>query len=80
MTLKSYLVNLLAVWSNVLNVLFGGMPNESLCGRAHRNKWVIIEKWFNAFFRLFGLKDHCRVSHILDRVNCRIVIEQTEEY
>jgi hypothetical protein len=79
MSLRTYFLNLLAVWSNVLNVLFGGTPNESLCGRAYRKRWTAVEKMLNSIFRLLGLHDHCRVSHILDRMNCRVVLGLTEE-
>lgn len=46
--------------SQWFNTLFGGHPNESISGRAYREKrpW---EKWINML--LWFDKDHCRVSY-----------------
>lgn len=46
--------------SQLINTLFGGHPNESISGRAYREKrpW---ERWINTL--LWFDKDHCRVSY-----------------
>lgn len=49
--------------------------NESISGRAHRSGWW-IERPINAFFRVFGQRDHCRVAHYKDIDRAHKTIEQ----
>jgi hypothetical protein len=65
---SSRLANLATIGSQILNVVaFGGSPNETVSGRAYRQRanptWARREAWIN---RLFRDPDHCRSSHALD--------------
>ena len=61
-TLASQLVN---VW------LFGGLPDESISGRAHRQKWR-VEKLIDWLF--WWQPAHCRKAHEEDRKFARLVL------
>lgn len=51
--------------------------NESISGRAHRCGWW-IERPINAFFRVFGQRDHCRAAHCKDIDRAYKTIERDE--
>jgi len=55
----------IAAWlSQGFNVLLlGGHHDETVSGRAYRNRWP-ARRWINAVF--FWQEDHCRASHMRD--------------
>jgi hypothetical protein len=72
----SRLGNLATIGSQLLNVLaFGGSPNETVSGRAYRQRsnpaWARREAWINWLFRD---PDHCRTSHLEDVAFARVIL------
>ena len=55
-----YFIHLGDATSQWFNTLFGGHPNESISGRAYREK-----KWYERYINLLLWfdKDHCRVAY-----------------
>lgn len=58
----SYTNRVLNALSQLLNAaLLNGDPNESISGRAHRERHIRIERVINALF--WWEPEHCRLAH-----------------
>lgn len=57
----------------LLNTLFRGWADETISARSYRNsangkeKWRKAKRYIDAFFRLFGQKDHCYESFKMEQ-------------
>lgn len=51
----------------LVNTLAGGYADETISARAHRSKWVFVEKFINL---LFLDRNHCKDSYVseIDRM------------
>lgn len=52
--------------------------NESISGRAHRERWR-VEQWIDAAFRLIGQEAHCRRAYMKDLERARAFEAQHAE-
>ena len=76
--MKRFLLELWSVVSRFLNVLVGGDADTTFSARAHIEGWQ-IERAIDAFFRLFGDKNHCRKAWLDDVARARAQIERHDE-
>lgn len=60
--------NILLSLSQMLNAICGGLPDETLSGRAHR-EWPTVEKWIDRLF--FWEPHHCQTAHARDIIAAR---------
>lgn len=67
--------------SQLINVVFflGENPNESVSGRAYRQRnlpaWKVIQKGLDLIFWAFE-KEHCRLSYETDLARAKKTIEE----
>ena len=78
MKIKTYLLNILISFDQLVNVLFLGQPNETLSSRAWRCKdvssfWKFMRKLIDTIF--FWQKDHCYYSFIAEVERHQITTE-----
>ena len=78
MKIKTYLLNILISFDQLVNVLFLGQPDETISSRAWRCKdsssfWKFMSKLIDTIF--FWQKDHCYYSFIAEVERHQITTE-----
>jgi hypothetical protein len=73
-----YLHRVFDAVSQLLNTaLLDGNPNDSISGRAHKQKWVMSERLINFIF--FWEPEHCYWAYMNDLERARKVLEDLKE-
>jgi hypothetical protein len=51
------------------NTLVGGMADETISARAHRNEWTVLERFINT---IFFDKNHCRDAYNSEKLRAHL--------
>ena len=78
MKLKQYIINLLVVFDQFINVLFSGQPDETISSRAWRCKdvssfWRFMRKFIDLLF--FFQPQHCFKAYLAELNRKQIQLE-----
>ena len=78
MKIKTYLLNILISFDQLVNVLFLGQPDETISSRAWRCKdansfWKVMHSLINKLF--FFQKDHCFNAYLAEVERKQIITE-----
>lgn len=76
--MSGFLLELSSVGSRLANVLLGGDADTTLSARVHIDGWRKLERLIDAFFRIFGERDHCRRAWLDDVARARAQIARHE--
>jgi len=74
-----YFTSLFSSFSQVANSIIGGNPNESISGRAFRERedsdvWLMLYRVINTAFFFQG--DHCKAAYFVDVLQAEKIVNQ----